>query len=352
MVPKLSIQLTGIKEFGNRQPVSQECNSFTFIIHPLQHHTTMYLRHELAFTLTIPEPFDFALTVAKPAGWHWSTPKEVFSNDTFWSGVRIGDIPVGLLMKAKKNRVTVRAFTASPLLKKDRDDLRDLVLSGLGADEDLIGFYRFAQNDPVLKNATADHPGMRIGLIDDVFGGVILAILLQMAPIGRSEQMMDKVLDHFGTAISFDRTTVTLWPRAEEIAALDPAILRKEANLGYRAERLVKAAQYIKSHPVSLRQLTTIPENDAMKVLTAIPGIGRYSAAIIFGQSTPPIDAWSVVIMSELYEGTTPAGSREAIERVQHALSARWGKWSWLAFAYILNDIERLAKVYPLSRVR
>jgi len=65
-----------------------------------------------------------------------------------------------------------------------------------------------------------------------------------------------------------------------------------------------------------------------MKVLTAIPGIGKYSAAIIFGQSVPPIDAWSVVIMSELYKGTTPENSRDAIERVLRELSARWGAWS------------------------
>jgi len=312
----------------------------------------MHLRHAGAFTLTIPEPFDFTLTVAKPAGWPWSTPKEVFENNTLWTGVRIRDIPVGLVMNAKKNHVSVRAYTVSPLEKEERDDLRDMIGAGLGADEDLTGFYRFAQDDPVLKKVTADLAGMRIGLLDDVFGGVILAILLQMAPIGRSEQMMDKVLEHFGTTVSFDGKEVILWPRAEEIAALDPAILRKEAVLGYRAERLVKAAQYSAAHPISLRQLATIPEDEAMKVLTAIPGIGRYSAAILFGQSTPPIDAWSVVIMSELYEGKTPENSRSEIERVQQALSERWGTWSWLAFAYILNDIPTLAEIYPLSRVR
>ena len=41
-------------------------------------------------------PFDFTLTVAKPAGWPWSTPKEIFENGTLWSGVRIGNLPVGL----------------------------------------------------------------------------------------------------------------------------------------------------------------------------------------------------------------------------------------------------------------
>jgi DNA-3-methyladenine glycosylase II len=312
----------------------------------------MHLRHAEAFTLAIPEPFDFSLTVSKPAGWPWSTPKEVFENNTLWTGVRIEDIPVGLFMQAQKNRVSIKAYTASPLTKEDKDDLRDLISAGLGADEDLAGFYRFARDDPVLEKVTTDHYGMRIGLLDDVFGGVILAILLQMAPIDRSEQMMDSVLEHFGTPVSFDKKEVILWPLAEEIAALDPAILRKEAKLGYRAERLVKAAQYIAGHPISLRQLATIPEDEAMKVLTAIPGIGKYSAAIIFGQSTPPIDAWSVVIMSELYEGKTPENSRDEIERVQQALSARWGTWSWLAFAYILNDIPALAGIYPLSRVR
>jgi DNA-3-methyladenine glycosylase II len=226
-----------------------------------------------------------------------------------------------------------------------------IVRAGLGADEDLTGFYAFAQEDPVLKRATADHPGMRIGDVDDVFGGVVLAILLQMAPIARSGQMMDALLELAGTKISFDHHTVTLWPAAEEIATIDPQLLR-QAKLGYRAERLVKAAQYLTAHPVSLRKLAKLPEEEAMKILTAIPGVGKYSAAIIFGQSTPPIDAWSVVVMSELYDHKTPVNSREEIERVSRDLATRWGRWSWLAFAYILNDIDALAKEYPLSRVR
>ncbi len=155
---------------------------------------------------------------------------------------------------------------------------------------------------------------MRIGLLDDVFGSVTLAILLQMAPIERSEKMMDAVLDLAGTRISFAGKEVVLWPRADDIAGIDPLILRKKAMLGYRAERLVKAAQYLVEHPVSLRELAGIPEEEAMKTLTAIPGIGRYSAAIIFGQSTPPIDAWSVVIMSETLReqnaGEFPGGNR------------------------------------------
>ena len=56
--------------------------------------------------------------------------------------------------------------------------------------------------------------------------------------------------------------------------------------------------------------------------------------------------------MSELYHGRTPANSRQEIEKVQEELSTRWGTWSWLAFAYILNDIDNLAEIYHLSRIR
>ncbi len=106
----------------------------------------MQLRHEYAFTVTIPEPFDFPLTVSKPAGWPWSTRKEIFDDGTLWTGVRVGDIPSGLVMAAHKNRVRVRAFTAALLAKEAKCDLRDIVRAGLGADEDLAGFYAFAQD--------------------------------------------------------------------------------------------------------------------------------------------------------------------------------------------------------------
>jgi hypothetical protein len=56
--------------------------------------------------------------------------------------------------------------------------------------------------------------------------------------------------------------------------------------------------------------------------------------------------------MSELYRGRRPVNSREEIDTVQADLSARWGVWSWLAFAYILNDIDNLATRYNLSRKR
>jgi DNA-3-methyladenine glycosylase II len=301
------------------------------------------------FALTIPEPFDFTLTVAKPAGWHWSTPREIFEEGTLWTGMYVRDIPVGLKLSAKRNRVSVIAYRESPLNKNQLGVLKGELFSALGGDEDLPGFYRFARGDPILS-AVAEHlTGMRVGMVRDLFGDVILAILLQMAPMARSSRMMDAILELYGRRIAFDGREVVLWPKAEEIAGVDPQELRRTAKIGYRAERLVNAARFLSEHPISPEELSSLPEEEAIRRLTEIPGVGPYSAGIILG--TFPIDVWSVVIFSELFLGRTPESPRGAIDEVVSRLTERWGEWRWFAFVYVVQDLNYLSAKYHLFRV-
>jgi 3-methyladenine DNA glycosylase/8-oxoguanine DNA glycosylase len=309
----------------------------------------MQLSEILRFTLSMPDPFDFSLTVAKPAGWHWSTLRETFENGTLWSGMYVREIPVGLKLSAEGNTVNVTAYTRSPL---DGDMIRLLkteLWSALGGDEDLPGFYHFARKDPILSAVVEHLNGMRIGGANDLFGDVILAILLQMAPMARSNRMMDALLEHYGRSIAFDGREVALWPTAEEIAVVDPKALWKTTKIGYRAERLVKAARFLSEHPISLDDLSSLSEDEAIKRLTEIPGVGPYSAGIILG--TFPIDVWSVVIFSELFLGKTPEDPRAEIPEVVSRLTERWGRWRWFAFVYVAQDLPYLSETYHLSRV-
>ncbi len=310
------------------------------------------LKIENRFSLTVPRPFDFRLTVAKPAGWHWSTLGEAFENGVFWSGIYLNDLPIGLRMSAVGSRVRVVAFSESTLSDRYLSELTSIIWFGLGADEDLAAFYEFAREDPILSVTVKDLYGMRIGLLDDVFGRAILAILLQMASFARSEQMMDSLLEHYGNKITFDGKEITLWPRAQDIARTDEHDLRNKANLGYRAKRLVQAARFLQEHPISLIKLSALSDEEALKRLLEIPGIGKYSAGIIYGRTSLPVDAWSVVILSEIVLGRTPENPRQDINTVISRINDLWGKWSFFAFVYIANDLENLAKNHKLSRLR
>ncbi|MDD1678509.1 MAG: hypothetical protein LUO93_04915 [Methanomicrobiales archaeon] len=302
-------------------------------------------------SLTLPVPFDFSRTVAKPAGWYWSTPEEIFEEGVLWSGLYIQDCPVGLRISASENRVKVTVYASSPLSPDGRSLLQTILWHSLGGEEDLIGFYRFAENEPILAITVQDLYGMRLGTLDDVFGRTILAILLQMAPMARSDQMMSALLQHYGTRIEFAGKEVILWPLPADIAAVSPQELWETAKLGYRAKRLVRAAGYLVEHPISTRELAALPEEEAIRLLTEIPGIGPYSAGIIMGRSSLPLDVWSVSFMSELFLGRTPENPRGEIDAVVDILTRRFGKWKWFAFVYVANDLEKLATIYPLSRI-
>lgn len=306
---------------------------------------------ENRFSLRIPSPFDFHLTVDKPAGWHWSTLNEIFEDGIFWSGMYFKNSPTGLRMSATGNRVNVVAFSKSRLSNQDISELKSILRSGLGANENLPGFYQFAQEDPILSVTVKDLYGMRIGLPDDIFGRVILAILLQMAPMSRSEQMMTAILEYYGKKISFQGKEINLWPQAEDIVRINEQELRNNAKLGYRAKRLMQAAQFLIQHPVSLIKLSSLSDEEALKRLTEIPGIGKYSAGIIYGRASLPVDAWSVIVLSELILGKTPENPRQDINPIITRLIKQWGRWSYFAFVYIANDLEKLAKSHKLSRI-
>ena len=314
------------------------------------------MQRRAEFDVVIPPPFDFLLTTGKPAGWYWCSPREVFAGGILWGGLympaELNHTPVGVKLRCDEDAVRVEAYAASTLSQPALDYLRREIEAGLGKDLDLAGFYKFARKDPVLKQTVEDLYGMRLGSFDDLFGRVTLAITLQMAPLKRSQQMMDGLLANWGTALHFDRKTVILWPTAETIATVDEAELRDLAKLGYRAKLLSAAARYMVDTPLSMRELDELSEERAVARVRAIPGIGAYASGIVLRRGTAPIDAWSVILMSELLLGETPAKPRKEIERINGLVRERWGKWSWMAFAYILNDLNNLSSAYPISRLQ
>ena len=311
----------------------------------------MILKHKASLEFTMPEPFSFELTVNKPAGWHWSTPAETFRNGKFWAGIYLDSRPVGLKMQTAGRNVRADIYQEAMASVIDLQTLERELRKALGEEEDIAGFYEFAKSEPVLDEVVTHLNGMRLGSSRDLFGRVILAICLQMAPLKRSRQMMDLLLAEFGTPLGFDRHKMILWPRPGVIAALEPSVLRARAKLGYRAERLIAAARHLIDNSTSAEKLDTLSDEEAQRMVMTIPGVGEYSAGIILERRDVPVDSWSLVILSELILGRSPENGRSDIPALHELIKRRWGKWGWLAFAYIVNDLPYLASKYGLSRI-
>ena len=308
------------------------------------------LAYSLVYEIKPIPPYDFNLTIRKPAGWPLFTPLEVYDNDSLLTAVSLNNTLTGLKLISKgttKNpRVEATIFLEKEPSKESLNKIKKNLVHSIGGDDDLYEFYQLANNDPILKFAVDDLFGMHsTSSGDTVFPDAILSILLQMAPVKRSNEMMDCVIKKYGEKAEFDGKTINVWPTPQRLANLNPEVFAKNCKIGYRAKRIVKLAEkLVKEDFPTMQALEMLSSGEAKKRLMELPGIGDYSADIINPQGGFPIDVWSAEVFGMLFFGKAPENNRQAVEQVKREGMLRWGKWSWMAFFYIVQDLENLSK--------
>jgi 3-methyladenine DNA glycosylase/8-oxoguanine DNA glycosylase len=293
-------------------------------------------------------PYSFELTVRKPAGWALFTPSEIFEKGTLWTATHVDERLVGIKLHSigtvDEPRVIAEVFLEK---RPNADQLRSInrsVTRSIGAAEDLSEFYAMAEKDEILKLAVADLRGMHNTMASTIFPDAVLAITLQMTTITRSNQMMGCLLKSYGDVAEFDGKTVHTWPRPSTLAAVPPDVLAKSCNMGYRAKYMVKLAKKIDSEGFpDVEELEKLSPMEAKKMLLELPGIGDYSADIINPHGGFPIDVWSADVFGLLLFGKEPSDKDKEIQLIKKEGIRRWGKWSWMAFYYVVQDLENLS---------
>lgn len=132
----------------------------------------------------------------------------------------------------------------------------------LKAEEDLPDFYKLGKKDDILAGVVEDLYGKHTIGWPELFPALILAVSLQMAPVKRSNQMMDLLMANFGDQASFDGKTIRYWPSAKTIANLPVEELKDKAKLGYRAKTLKPSQQpQLKVFPAWINSMKWILKN-------------------------------------------------------------------------------------------
>ncbi|HUK85381.1 MAG TPA: hypothetical protein VLU95_05935 [Candidatus Acidoferrum sp.] len=308
------------------------------------------LDHSFTYEIKPISPFDFELTTRKPAGWPLFTPLEIYDKGTLWTAVNLNETLVGLMLTSKgtlKNPlIHAKIFLKSKTSKEKLDKIKETLVHSIGADDDLHEFYDLAKKDPILKYVASDLRGMHsTSSGDTIFPDAVLAILLQMAPLKRSNEMIDCIIRKYGEKGEFEDKIIYAWPLPQRLAILDPETIAKVCKIGYRAKRIVKLAEkLVKEDFPKLEDLEKLSSEDAKERLLELPGIGDYSADIINPHGSFPIDVWSAEVFSKLFFGKEPENNRQAVEAVKREGILRWGKWSWMAFFYVVQDLKNLSE--------
>ena len=167
---------------------------------------------------------------------------------------------------------------------------------------------------------------------------------MQMAPIARSDRMMNLLIEKCGDKISFDGKDIAYWPSAERIANAEVEELERNCKLGYRAKFLKDIVETLRAGFPSLQELEEMPAEEAKAKLMQLNGIGEYSADIVLPHSGFALDVWSAKIFSALLLGEKAESPRNLIPKLKKLAEDRWGKWRGYVFIYVLNDLANLSR--------
>jgi DNA-3-methyladenine glycosylase II len=220
--------------------------------------------------LAVPGPFDLALTterfrafgVDRASLWHEGGLHRVVAGRE----VRIEAAPGGV--------------DVEPL----DHETEPVVRAVLGLVFELPPFYEWAASDPVLRRATRRLAGFRPSLAPDPFEMLVGAITAQQVSLFAAVAIRNRMIERYGAQVG----SVWSFPTREALAAADEAYL---VALGFSRAKAAYTVALARSD-LDLDTLAALPDDEVRVRLTALRGIGEWTAEWFLARHLARPHAW------------------------------------------------------------
>jgi DNA-3-methyladenine glycosylase II len=210
------------------------------------------------------------------------------------------------------------------------DETEPVVRAVVGADFELGPFYEWAQGDDVLGQLVQKLAGFRPPLAPDPYEAIVSAITAQQVSLFSAFAVRNRMVERFGErgvhAYAFPTRERMARAREEELTELGFSRRKAEYVLGVaRAE-------------VDLEALRNLPDDDVKATLTALRGLGEWTADWFLARYLARRRAWPagdlglVKAVSAFY-----AGGRKLSAAEVRAFGGRFDPFQNLSAHYLLT---------------
>lgn len=223
--------------------------------------------------MPVPIPFSLADTCA-PVGWaagRWAG-QDWIDGRLIWVGWE-DDLVV-------HRRVWMDELEGSLRIQGDASEQndRDWAARVLGIERHMPELA-----DPVLRQISARHPGLRPHASGSIFEGLVDSIVGQSITVLAAAVVSARLASYFHPGMELDGRIFWPSPRPEDLANADPARLRRTGVTWKRAEALVAAGRAALDG--QLPESDSAPIDDVRTALRKLPLVGPWTAesALLWG---------------------------------------------------------------------
>ena len=212
------------------------------------------------------------------------------------------------------------------------DGVADSVRRFLGASFDLEGFRRLAAGDPVLARLVSALPGFRPPLLPDPFEMLVTSITAQQVSLRAALAIRARLVYRFGAQAG----RAYAFPRRERVAE---ASVEELKALGFSARK----AEYVRAvarSEVDLAALADLRDEEVKARLTALPGIGEWTAEWFLARHLGRPDVWPAGDLGLRKAVVAFYGAGDDVRR----FGERFAPYRTLAAHYLLTALRVLGR--------
>jgi DNA-3-methyladenine glycosylase II len=220
------------------------------------------------------------------------------------------------------------------------DDQARLVFAGaartLGTHVHLEGFYEVARHESGLREIAQAARGVKPPRYPSLWEAICNAVVYQQVSLEAATAVMRRFVAHFSHPVSFGGYLLYTFPPPDSVLQADPGLLRTLGVSTSKAMALQEAAATLLAGKLRAEDLEELPTPDAMARLTALRGVGPWTAAVILLRGFGCLDVFP--------EGDSGArrsiqgllGSAVDGDSALESLPERLGPWRGMLYYHLL----------------
>jgi DNA-3-methyladenine glycosylase II len=302
---------------------------------------------KLSVKTSLPEPFDFHLTVGHQTHFRGRAGADLYADGTYYRALRCGNkIIVAAASPVDDDNLEVRVLSAGG--ERELEFANNAMRHLLALDIDLSGFYSMLEHDQGLSAAVGRLYGLRPPRSESVFEALVVAIIGQQISANVAGVIREGLVAAYGTRVQAEGNALYAFPSPESLNNATPDDLRALKLSTRKVEYLQGVARRTLEGELEIERFTGMDNEEVIVELTKVRGIGRWSAEWMLMRALGRLDvlpagdlALRRVVQELYFDGA-------AITELQLAAFAkeRWAPYRGLATTYLFAylRLQRLPK--------
>ena len=168
--------------------------------------------------------------------------------------------------------------TGEGLADADFAEVERVLRRMLCADVDIAPFYDMARADAHLATLASNLYGLRLTLAPTAYEALILAILGQQISTHVARMLRELLIETYGGRMTIGGREYRAFPQPDAVAAAGVEGLRAIKFSGRKAEYICDISRLAASGELDLDGLAGLPSDEAVARLTALRGVGAWTA--------------------------------------------------------------------------